>query len=79
MALVKTVANSAPIVPMAKATSARVTAPSAPGAANHSVNEPATSITEKPAIHGFRGPPASATAPSIGEKTAMTKPAAAVA
>ena len=32
-------------------------------------------MTPKPAIQGFRGPALSATAPSSGQSTAMTRPA----
>ncbi len=79
MALVKTVANSAPTVPTANATRAIATGPLSPGAAHQSAAEPATSMTEKPAIHGFRAPIMSAMAPRIGDRAAMTNPAAPVA
>ena len=50
-----------------------------PGTANHSSADPVISISPNAAIHGLRRPEASATAPSTGEKTAMTSPAAPVA
>ena len=76
MALVKTMANSAPMVASAKATSAMATASGSPGTANHSAAEPATSSTENAAIQGLRRPEASAMAPSAGEASAMMRPAA---
>ena len=79
MALVKTVANSAPMVPTAKATRAMATPSALPGMANHSAAEPATRRTEKAAIQGLRGPVASATAPRMGESSAIRNPAAPVA
>ncbi len=66
MALLKTEANSAPMVASMKPASATATAWGAPGAAHHSMAQPRTSIAPKPAIHGLRGPDASATAPSAG-------------
>jgi hypothetical protein len=79
MALLNTVANSAPIVPTMKPARAMPIAAGSPGRANHSSVQPAMSSAPKAAIHGFLGPVASAMAPSAGEVSAMASPAAPVA
>ena len=73
MALLKTVANSAPMAATANASSTGVTPP--PGTPNHKAHAPTINRAPKPAIHGLRGPAASAIAPRIGENTAMMNPA----
>ena len=75
MALVKTVASSAPMVATAKETSTSGRRSILPGAARKSPQQPATSRTEKAAIHGLRGSPESAMAPSTGAMAAaMSSP-----
>ena len=54
MALVKTVASSAPMVARPKAISTTGTRSVRPGAASHKPHSPTTSSTEKKAIHGLR-------------------------
>ncbi len=48
-----------------------------PGAANHSIDRLMILIVAKKAIHGLRGPVWSAIEPRIGDRMAITKPAAA--
>ncbi len=79
MALVNTVASSAPITARPKAISTTGTRSVAPGWASHRPHMPATSSTEKKAIHGFRLWPASATAPSTGASAAAISSAMPVA
>ena len=79
MALVKTVASSAPIVASTKHTSTTGRKRISPGIASHSPSNPITSTTEKPAIQGLRGNPASAMAPSTGASTAAMSSATPVA
>src|SRR3954471_18965305 len=50
-----------------------------PGLPIHMMQAPITKMAPKPAIHGLRRPLASAMAPSNGEDSAITSPAAAVA
>ncbi len=70
MALLNTVASSAPMVASAKDNNTRGTRSIRPGRASQSPHSPNTSSTEKPAIHGLRGRPASAMAPSTGARIA---------
>ena len=53
--------------------------PVSPGTASHSPHKPTTSNTENPAIHGFRGNPASAIEPRIGARIAAISSAPPVA
>src|SRR2546430_17385743 len=73
MALLNTVANSAPIEAITKAT--RTKSVPSPGLPSQSAAEPATSRTPKAAIHGLRPPAATATAPRTRGNTALPKPA----
>ena len=77
MALLNTVANSAPMPATANATTTR-SAPS-PGLPNHSAADPTTSKVPNTAIHGLRRPEASAMAPSTGDSEAIRRPDAALA
>ena len=79
MALLNTVASSAPMMASAKDRSTSGGKPISPGTASHSPRNPTTSTTEKPAIHGFRGNPASAMEPSIGASIAAISSATPVA
>ena len=79
MALVNTVASSAPITARPKAISTSGTRSVRPGAASHRPHMPTTSSTEKTAIHGLRGWPASAMAPSTGASAAAISSAMPVA
>ena len=79
IALLKVVANSAPIVAMTKPASAIGTAAAEPGTANQSIAEPMTRSAPKAAIQGLRGPVLSAMPPSRGESRAMQRPAKPVA
>ncbi len=78
MALVNTVASSAPMVAMPKEISTTGRSHISPGIANHRPLKPATSSTENPAIQGLRARPASAMAPSTGARIAATNCAAPV-
>ena len=80
MALVKTVASSAPMVARPKAMQhQRRTRSVRPGAASHRPNSPTTSSTEKKAIQGLRFWLASAMAPSTGASAAAISSAMPVA
>ena len=79
MALVNTVASSAPMVAMAKEISTSGSRSMRPGAASQSPHMPTTSSTEKAAIQGLRGRPASAMAPSTGARAAAISSAMPVA
>ena len=74
MELVKIVANSIPISPMAKA-SRISTRLKSPGAANQSAAEPSTYISENSQMKRIRWPEVSANAPRTGASSAMTSPA----
>jgi hypothetical protein len=54
-----------------------MTADGSPGTANQIIRQPMISGIENATTHGFRRPAASAIEPRMGEKTAMTTPAAA--
>ena len=73
MALLKTAANS---IPNTASATAKMTKPrfAMPGTANHKSRQPAMPSTENTAIHGLRGPDASAIAPSTGEERAISRP-----
>ena len=79
MALLKTVASSAPMVASPNDKSTSGTRSVRPGTASQSPASPTTSRTEKPAIHGLRGSPASAMAPSTGARSAAISSLAPVA
>ena len=79
IALLKTVANSTPMVATTNASSSGGITPGSPGLPNHIRPEPITSSAPNAAIHGLRRPLASAIAPSTGDSSAITSPAAAVA
>ncbi len=79
MALVNTVASSAPTIATAKHRSTTGSIVMSPGAANHSPAQPTMSKTEKPAIHGLRGWPASEIAPNTGARSAAISSAMPVA
>ncbi len=79
IALLKTVANSTPMVAIAYASSSGGMTLTSPGLPIHIRQEPITSSAPKPAIHGLRRPLASAIAPSSGDISAIINPAAAVA
>ena len=79
MALLNTVANSAPMVAITKAASTSPTDCASPGRPSHSAVVPITRSTPNDAIHGLRRPLESATAPSTGDSSAMHSPAALVA
>jgi len=75
IALVKVVANSMPIMPKAKASITSQMLKS-PGAANHSSHAPTTYMAENSQMNPIRPPDLSATAPSKGERMAITTPVA---
>ncbi len=79
IALLKTVANSTPMVAIANTSSSGAMTLTSPGLPNHISEEPITSIVPNAAIHGLRRPLASAIAPSTGDNSAIVKPAVAVA
>src|SRR6266481_4276755 len=79
IALLKTVANSAPMVAIEKASNNGGMTLTSPGLPIHISEAPITSSAPKPAIHGLRRPLASAIAPSIGDISAIIMPEAAVA
>ncbi len=79
IALLNTVANSAPTLAIAYASSSAGMMPGSPGFPIHIRQEPITKSAPNPAIHGLRRPLASAIAPSTGDISAITRPAAAVA
>ena len=79
MALVNTVASSAPMVARPKEISTSGASPISPGIANHSPHSPTKSSTEKAAIHGLRRVPSSAMAPSTGASAAAINSAMPVA
>ena len=68
-----------PMVSTAKQTSTKRIVLWSPGLPNQSPIEPNTSSTPNAAIHGLRGPVASAIAPMNGEVSAIAMPAAAAA
>lgn len=74
MESLKTMANSAQTVAIAKNTSGH--SGLIPGTAHHSAVMAATWIRPNRTIHGLRGPAESAIEPSTGENTAITSPAA---
>ncbi len=75
MALVKIVANSIPIRPMAKNSMVVMTL-NDPGAAHQRPNAPTKYITENSQMNGIRCPALSAIAPRIGAAKAIISPAA---
>ncbi|MGY4300491.1 hypothetical protein ACVWXN_008586 [Bradyrhizobium sp. i1.4.4] len=79
IALLKTVANSAPTLASATAVSSGAMMVGSPGLPIHSVQAASTSSVPNPAIHGFLRPEASAMAPSTGDISAIARPAAAIA
>src|SRR5260370_42170081 len=67
------------MVAIAYASSSGGTTLTSPGLPNHIRQEPITNSAPNAAIHGLRRPLTSAIAPSTGDISAITKPAAAVA
>ena len=79
IALLNTVANSTPMVAMPSARSSGGMTLGSPGLPIHIRLDPITSSAPNAAIHGLRRPLASAMAPSTGDSSAISNPAAAVA
>src|SRR5579872_2575107 len=77
IALVNIAPKEAPTLPSTTHASARP-CEARPGAANQSRAEPATHSNTKHTIHGLRGPPASAMAPSGGLSNAVISPLLAI-
>ena len=76
MALLKTMANSTPMVATTIIAMVNARPPgSAAGVAYHNAHAPATPRAVKTPIHGLRRPPASAIEPRNGAASAMTTPA----
>ena len=76
MESLNTIENSADTMASAKIETIRIRL--APGSAIHKVSSAAILMTAKKAIQGFRGPVWSAMEPRMGDRTAMTSPAAAM-
>src|SRR5882757_6396270 len=79
IALLKTVANSAPTLASATAVSSGGMMAGSPGLPIHSAQDATTRSAPNAAIQGFRRPEASAMAPNTGDISAIAKPAAAIA